>query len=206
MIVDAIKESRRIFQRMQSYAIYRIAETIRLLFFIALSILVFNFYPVTATMIILLALLNDIPILSIAYDNVIFSKKPEKWNLEPLLAVATVLGITGLVSSFTLYFIAVSTAVDYETLKTFMFLKLAVAGHLTVFVTRVRRHFWSVKPGRLLFWSAVGTKIAATIFAVLGVLMAPISVGCAGLIWLYCLVWFLISDYVKIKCYQSFKI
>ncbi len=206
VIIDAIKESRRIFQRMQSYAIYRIAETIRLLFFIALSILVFNFYPVTATMIILLALLNDIPILSIAYDNVVFSRRPEKWNLESLLAVATVLGITGLISSFTLYFIAVSMSVDHETLKTFMFLKLAVAGHLTIFVTRTRKHFWSVKPGRLLFWSAVGTKIAATIFAVMGVLMAPVSVEYAGLIWTYCLVWFLISDYVKIKCYQSFKI
>ena len=33
---------------MNSYAIYRIAETIRVLFFITLSIIIFNFYPVTA--------------------------------------------------------------------------------------------------------------------------------------------------------------
>ena len=59
MIVDAIKESRKIFQRMNSYAIYRIAETVRVLLFMTLSILVFNFYPVTAVMLVLLALLND---------------------------------------------------------------------------------------------------------------------------------------------------
>ncbi|MEJ2196616.1 MAG: plasma-membrane proton-efflux P-type ATPase, partial [Ignavibacteriaceae bacterium] len=58
-IIDALKESRKIFQRMKSYSIYRIAETVRVLFFIALSILAFNFYPVTAVMIVLLALLND---------------------------------------------------------------------------------------------------------------------------------------------------
>jgi H+-transporting ATPase len=70
VIIDAIKESRRIFQRMNSYAIYRIAETLRVLFFMTLAILVFNFYPLTAVMIVMLALLNDGAILSIAYDNV----------------------------------------------------------------------------------------------------------------------------------------
>ena len=64
VIIDAIKESRKIFQRMNSYAIYRIAETIRVLFFITLSILIFNIYPVTAVMIVLLALLNDVPIIA----------------------------------------------------------------------------------------------------------------------------------------------
>ena len=45
VIIDAIKESRKIFQRMNSYAIYRIAETLRVLFFMTLAILIFNFYP-----------------------------------------------------------------------------------------------------------------------------------------------------------------
>ncbi len=58
VIIDAVKESRKIFQRMNSYAIYRIAETIRVLLFMTLSILVFNFYPVTAIMIVLLALIK----------------------------------------------------------------------------------------------------------------------------------------------------
>ncbi len=78
VIIDAIKESRRIFQRMNSYAIYRIAETLRVLLFMTLAILVFNFYPVTAVMIVMLALLNDGAILSIAYDNVRYSRPSPK--------------------------------------------------------------------------------------------------------------------------------
>ena len=70
VIIDAIKESRKIFQRMNSYAMYRIAETLRVLLFMTLAILIFNFYPLTAMMIVMLALLNDGAILSIAYDNV----------------------------------------------------------------------------------------------------------------------------------------
>ena len=85
VIIDAIKESRKIFRRMTNYAIYRIAETIRLLLFLTLSIMVFNFYPVTALMIVLLAILNDGAILSIAYDNVHPSDRPETWNMRQVL-------------------------------------------------------------------------------------------------------------------------
>ncbi|MBN1389052.1 MAG: plasma-membrane proton-efflux P-type ATPase, partial [Candidatus Thermoplasmatota archaeon] len=81
VIIDAIDESRKIFQRMNNYAIYRITETIRILLFITLAIIVFDFYPITALMIVLLALLNDAPIMTIAYDNVRSSPKPERWNI-----------------------------------------------------------------------------------------------------------------------------
>jgi H+-transporting ATPase len=66
VIVGAVAESRKMFQRMNNYAIYRIAETIRVLLFMTPAILAFNFYPVTAIMIVLLAVLNDGAILSIA--------------------------------------------------------------------------------------------------------------------------------------------
>ncbi|MCA9237082.1 MAG: plasma-membrane proton-efflux P-type ATPase, partial [Planctomycetales bacterium] len=106
VIIDAIKESRKIFQRMNSYAIYRIAETIRVLFLMTLSIIVFNFYPVTAVMIVMLALLNDGAILSIAYDKVRYRDEPESWNMRLVLGIATVLGISGLFASFGLFYLA----------------------------------------------------------------------------------------------------
>ena len=80
---------------MNSYAIYRIAETLRVLLFMTLAILVFNFYPLTAVMIVMLALLNDGAILSIAYDNVLYKNQPEAWNMRVVLGVATVLGVVG---------------------------------------------------------------------------------------------------------------
>jgi H+-transporting ATPase len=160
IIIDAIKESRKIFQRMNSYAIYRIAETIRVLLFMTLSILIFNFYPVTAVMIVLLALLNDGPILAIAYDRTHYSDQPEAWNMPVVLGVATVLGLAGVFASFGLFYLAERIFhLDRDIIQTFMFLKLAVAGHLTIFLTRTRGPFWSIRPAPLLLWSAVGTKM-----------------------------------------------
>jgi H+-transporting ATPase len=105
VIIDAIKESRKIFQRMNSYAIYRIAETLRVLLFMTLAILIFNFYPLTAVMIVILALLNDGAILSIAYDNVIYKDEPEAWNMRVVLGIAAVLGVVGPVAAFGLFFL-----------------------------------------------------------------------------------------------------
>ena len=202
VIIDALKESRKIFQRMNSYAIYRIAETIRVLFFITLAIIVFNFYPVTAIMIVLLALFNDAPIMAIAYDNVRYSKEPEKWNMRIVLSMATFLGLIGVVSSFGIFYIGQQVLhLSKESVQTFIFLKLAVAGHLTIFLTRTRGPFWSIRPSATMFWAAVITKIIATLVAVYGWFITPISWELASFVWGYALIAFLITDFLKVKIY-----
>ena len=82
VIVDAIRLAREIFARMTSYATYRIAETIRVLFLVVLAVVVFNFFPVTAMMIVLLAILNDGAILTIAYDPSAARRSPPLGTCE----------------------------------------------------------------------------------------------------------------------------
>jgi len=205
VIIDAIKESRRIFQRMNSYAIYRIAETLRVLFFMTLAILVFNFYPLTAVMIVMLALLNDGAILSIAYDNVLYKDKPESWNMRLVLAISTVLGVIGVAAAFLLFYLGERVFhMDRLHIQTLMYLKLSIAGHLTIFLTRTRGPFWSIRPARILWIAVLGTQTIATLIAVYGVFMAPLGWKWAGLVWAYALVWALINDRVKLLAYRIF--
>ncbi len=205
VIIDAIKESRKIFQRMNSYSIYRIAETIRVLLFMTLSILVFNFYPVTAVMIVLLALLNDGAILSIAYDEVHYSNLPEAWNMPVVLGIATVLGIAGVLASFGLFYLGERVFyLNREIIQLLMYLKLSVAGHLTIFVTRTRGPFWSIRPARVLLAAVIGTQIIATLIAVYGFLMPAIGWGWALAVWGYALAWFFVNDRVKLAAYRIF--
>ena len=205
VIIDAIKESRRIFQRMNSYAIYRIAETLRVLFFMTLAILIFNFYPLTAVMIVMLALLNDGAILSIAYDNVKYKDKPEAWNMRMVLGISTVLGLIGVVSAFGLFYLGERVFhLDRAHIQTLMYLKLSVAGHLTIFLTRTRGPFWSHRPARILWVAVVGTQIVATLIAVYGLFMTPLGWGWAGFVWGYALLWFLVNDRIKLLAYRIF--
>ena len=205
VIIDAVKEGRKTFQRMNSYAMYRIAETIRVLLFMTLSILVFNFYPVTAVMIVLLALLNDGAILSIAYDRVHYSDQPEAWNMRVVLGIATVLGVTGVVASFGLFYVGERIFhLSPALIQSLMYLKLSVAGHLTIFITRTRGPFWSIRPAPILLGAVLGTQLLATLITVYGVFMAPIGWGWALLVWGYALAWFLVNDRVKLAAYRIF--
>jgi H+-transporting ATPase len=205
VIIDALQESRRIFHRMTSYATYRIAETIRVLLFMTLSILIFRFYPVTAIMIVLLALLNDGAILSIAYDAAPLSRKPVAWDMRLVLGLATILGLAGVVASFLLFYLAGSVfQLDRLTIQSLIYLKLSVAGHLTIFITRTKEPFWSHRPSNILLGAVLGTQILATLITVYGLFMTPIGWKWAGIVWAYALLWFLVNDRIKLAAVRVF--
>ena len=208
VIVDAIQEARRIFQRMESYVIYRITETIRILFFVELCILILGIYPITALMIVLLAILNDIPILAIAYDNVVESKSPVRWRMREILILSTALGLSGVVSSFIIFYISdVFLHLTIAELQSFVFLKLILAGHATIFVTRIRDRLWKKPyPSKWLFWGVMGTNIIGTVVAAEGIFMAPIGWDLALFMWLYAHVWMLINDEIKMLLLKRLKI
>ena len=203
VIIDAIKESRKIFQHMNSYATYRIAETIRVLLFMTLSILVLNFYPVTAVMIVLLALLNDGAILTIAYDRVHYSPSPEVWDMKSLLVVATVLGVIGVVASFGFFYLGERVFhLNRDMIQTLMYLKLSVAGQLTIFLTRTRSWFWTSRPATALILAVAFAQTIATLFSVFGWFMTPIGWRWALVVWGYAISWFLFNDVVKVGVYK----
>jgi H+-transporting ATPase len=203
-IVSAVEEARSIFERMNAYAIYRIVETIRIMIFMVLTMIVFNFYPITAVMIILLALLNDIPIMTIAKDNTWLDPAPVRWQMPRVLTIATVLGIIGVVETFGLLLIAREWMhLTVDQIQTFVFLKLAVAGHLTLFVARTRRPMWTRPyPAPLLLGAILGTQVIAAAIAAYGFLVTPIPWSYIGLIWAYCLAWVVVEDLAKLAVYR----
>ncbi|MDO6561824.1 plasma-membrane proton-efflux P-type ATPase [Amphritea sp. 1_MG-2023] len=199
VIQHAVEEARRIFERMTAYAIFRISETVRVLLFMTLSILVFDFYPVTAAMIVLLALLNDFPIMMIAYDNARPAPRPVRWDMRRVLILSSVLGSLGVISSFGMFWIAESIwELPRPTIQTLIFLKLLVAGHLTIYLTRNDGHFWDRPlPSLKLFITTEFTQVAGTFAAVYGWFVEPIGWSLALLVWGYALVWFVINNMLK---------
>jgi H+-transporting ATPase len=150
-------------------------------------------------------LLNDGAILSIAYDNVHYKDKPEAWNMHMVLGVATVLGIIGVVAAFGLFYLGERVFhLDRAHIQTLMYLKLSVAGHLTIFLTRTRGPFWTIRPARVLWAAVLGTQLVATLIAVYGLFMTPLGWGWALFVWGYALAWFLLNDRVKLLAYRVF--
>jgi len=206
VINDAIKQARITFERMKSYSIFRIAETIRIILFMTMAIVVFNFYPITALMIIVLALLNDIPILAIASDNTRVDSNPVRWNMPEILVVSSVLGISGVISSFLLFYILMQMELSVDLIQSLFFAKLVVAGHGTIYNTRTDGWFWKKPyPSWLLFNATFLTRVLGTLIAVYGIFITPIGWEYAMWMWLYALSWFVFNDVVKIVTYKLLR-
>ena len=188
---------------MNSYAIYRVAETLRVLLFVTLAILIFNFFPVTAIMIVVLALLNDGSILSIAYDKVHYKDQPEAWNMRLVIGMATVLGAVGPVAAFGLFFLGDRVYhLGHPQLQTLMYLMLSVAGSMTIYLTRTRGPFWSIRPARILVLAVTGAELIATGLALSGILVPRLGWNWVLFVWGYAIIWFLITDRIKLAAYK----
>ena len=208
VIVDAIEQARITFERMKSYTIFRIAETIRIIVFMTLAIVFFEFYPITALMIIILALLNDIPILAIASDNTKVNAKPVRWDMKEMLVLSSWLGMAGVLSSFLLFWYAIKMLnLPLEFVQSLFFAKLVVAGHGTIYNTRTDDwYFKRPFPSWTLFIATFSSRVVGTIVAVYGFgLIEPIGWEWAGYMWAYALVWFHFNDAVKIGVLRFYR-
>jgi H+-transporting ATPase len=204
VIIHAVEQARQIFERMNTYAVYRITETIRIMFFVALAMAVFNFYPISTILIILLALLNDLPILTIAYDRTWLDPQPVRWDMRRVLTVSTVMGLIGVLETFLLLVIAkYALGLSGGQMQSFIYLKLAVAGHFTLFVVRTKGHFWRRPfPAPVLLLAVLTTQAAAALIVGFGIIVDGIPWSLVGLVWAYCLVWVFIEDWAKIQVYH----
>jgi H+-transporting ATPase len=207
VIIHAIEEARRIFERMNSYAIYRVTETIRIMVFVVLTIVLYSFYPITTVLIILLALLNDLPIMTIAYDNTWLSPVPARWKMRRVLTVASTLGLIGVAETFGLLVIAMHFfGLTTAQLQSLIFLKLAVAGHLTLMVARTKRRFFQPPyPSLILLAAVLGTQTVAAMIVGFGLLVTQVPWIYVGLVWVYALLWILVEDEAKLLVYRHLE-
>ena len=214
VICHAIAESRKTFGRMKSYMLYRMAETFRLLLFLLLSMLVFQEHPLTAIMVILIALLNDIPIMMIAYDKMRVHSHPVTWNIRELLVVSIGFSIVGVVSTFLLFwigrafwFVNVSDPhLQFGYLQTLAFMGILCGGNLTIYLTRNIGPLWQRPFPEWKFLASTIISLAiGTLISVYG-LSSGDFVGLGwhyvGLAWAYILVWFVITIFVKDLLYK----
>ncbi|TRU37758.1 MAG: plasma-membrane proton-efflux P-type ATPase [Microcystis aeruginosa Ma_MB_F_20061100_S20] len=206
VIVDAIKLSRQIFERMTSYVLYRIIATIQILVFTTLAILFFNSYPITAIMIVFLAILNDGAIMTIAYDNAKISKVPQAWDMPKVLTIASVLGVVNVIATFLLYYLAGRVwQMTADQVQTYIFLNIALLGMMTLYSVRAKGPFWSLAPAKPLAIATGISVIISSLISLFGILIAPIGFEGVAKSWLYALVWLLIIDRVKLALYSIFN-
>ncbi|HEX5000672.1 MAG TPA: plasma-membrane proton-efflux P-type ATPase [Terriglobia bacterium] len=207
VIIDGIAEARRIFERMMSYVLYRIAMTIDLMVFVVSASVLYGFFPLTPIMIIALALLDDVPIMTIAFDNARAPARPTRWRMDRVLVISSILGLVAAIESFGLLYVGDTIfQLSGPWLQTMMFLQLVVGGHLMLFLTRTTGPFWKAPhPDRRLFLAIVATQVVAALMCGLGLLVPALPWRYVGWVWLYDLAWMVALDVVKLGLYRALR-
>jgi H+-transporting ATPase len=118
-----------------------------------------------------------------------------------------VLGVLGLIASFLLFWIAERyLELPRPTIQTLIFLKLLVAGHFTIYLTRTESFFWRRPwPSWRLIVACESTQLLGTLASVYGWFVEPIGWRYALLVWGYALAWVLINDLVKVWTYKTMR-
>ncbi len=204
-LVDAIKEARKGFKRIENYVIYRIAENIRFPFFVALTLFLFDI-KLSPIFMLMLTILNDIPIISIAFDKVEYSKEPNKFKLKRILIIALILGIVGVINSL-FYFAIIKKYVLLSLLEAFLFLQLLLSGHFLLFVVRSGERFWFQDPPKgILLIATVSTQLIGTLiilFLILEYYKAnPILLLLVLFTWIYAFLWMNVTDFIKVLLFR----
>lgn len=215
-IINAIRVSRQIFERIESYIHYRIAMTLDIMVVVVASIVLFDFQPLTGVMIVALALLDDIPIMTIAYDNAPVAPRPLRWDMHRIFIFASLMGLFSIAESFGLLLIGMRWVLDDQLqsiipldpaqLATLVFLQLAIGGHLLLFSVRTKQSFFLPPyPSGRLFWAIAATQVVAVLLCLFGVGVEALPGAAIVGLWLYCLIWLLVLDVVKIIYWRAVR-
>lgn len=206
VINTAIQEARRIFQRITSYTIYRVALTINIMFLVVLASIFLDFAPLTAIMIVVISLLDDVPIMTIAYDNTSIGKTPIRWNMKKIVLVSTFLGFFSLIQSFGMLIWAYYAATHNHMLgidsthivTSIVFVQLVTGGHLLVLVARARTWFFLRPfPAWQLWVTLLAMATIGVLLAGFGWFIPKVPWPVIGIVLAYNLVWVFIMNLVK---------
>jgi len=233
-IVTAMVVSRKIFTRMKNFVIYRVACTEQLLFFFLISCLAFNprdyapkdspdyneddwpeYFSLPVIALVTICILNDGTIISVAYDNVEASLKPEAWDLKVMYWIASVIGLVALASSILLLDLGLKSAKGgdnglcvfgvkaqtFPEIQTMMYLKISLSDYCSVFNSRTKGWCWSRAPSLVVVFAAVLAVTAATFFSAywpFGSGMKGMDWDVIALVWVYVLLWSLVQDAAKV--------
>ncbi|KAF9570892.1 hypothetical protein EC968_001201 [Mortierella alpina] len=202
-IVDGLMTSRAIFQRMRSYALYRITSTVHFLMFFFVITMVYQWH-MKPILLILICILNDAATLVISVDNAKISALPDKWRIGQLIFLSVVLGALLTALSFAHFFIARDVFnVNEHQLEAIMYLHISSAPHFVIFSTRLSGYFWENMPSPIFFIAVMGTQVFAMLICVYGVIVGD----AIGWVWGIAvigisLVYFILLDFVKVYIFK----
>lgn len=205
-ILMVIDSGHRVYQRMMTWVITKLARTAQLSLLLTFGYLSARFFPVSLSLIVLIVILNDCVTLTLGTDNVKVIRRPETWNILKLTKLSSILTVSWLILGFGMFaFLMTMSNLNHGQISTILFCYLIYSAMGTILLSRTRDQMWSLAPSKIVSYVVLANVVVATLIGSFGFVTDPVPVSYLGLTLVLCLVFTLLNDYLKRMFYQSSK-
>jgi H+-transporting ATPase len=174
-IINVVSGGRRVYRRMLTWTITKIARTVELAALLTVGYIATGIFVVPLFLIVLIVVLNDLVTLTLGTDRAWVSPVPERWNVREIAKIAGILAAGWLVLAFSILWTCLNVLqLPIPQIQTLMFVYLIYSAQATIYMTRVRDHFWSFAPSRYVVAATIGDVIAVSGLAFWGIMMAAV--------------------------------
>ncbi len=206
-LLSAVEVGRRIYQRLLTYTLNKIIKTFQVALFLTVGLLLSGVFVTTPRHILLLLFANDFVTMSLATDQVSFSRTPDHWQIRSLTAGGLGLALAWLVFSFAVFSFGRDVLrLELPQLQTLVFLLLVFSGQATVYLVRERGHMWDSVPGRWLVVSSITDMIVVSVLATCGILMSAIAVSLVVGLLTAVAMYMLVLDSFKVFLFRRLQV
>ncbi len=205
-IVNAVKESRSIFERMISYTLNKVTRIFQIAFFLSIAFIILRFLPIKAVQLILMIFLNDIGSIALSTDKESYSKKPDSWDIKAIFYASILFGIMVIFEvSILAYFGLFYFHLNHASFETFLFVAFMFSIEALLLSIRSRKRFFHSRPSIPVLLQIILAITITAIIAYFGVLMSSINPYYILFIGVVAVLFLVITDYIKVFAYKKDK-
>jgi|YelNatPaOPRAMG01_1025707.scaffolds.fasta_scaffold23440_1 H+-transporting ATPase len=202
-ITKVIDAGHRVYRRMMTWTITKLARTAELAALLTFGYIVTGFFPVSLSLIVFIVVMNDVVTLTLGTDKAWPTRVPEKWNMPQLAKISAIFTIGWLVLGFGLLWFYVKVQnLSAAQISSLMFLCLIYSAMATIVMTRTRDPFWSFAPSNWVGGMVAINIVAATLMAAFGWAMTAVSLQHIIVLLIITILVMLILDGLKVWYYR----
>lgn len=174
-IVKILDAGHRVYQRMTTWSLTKLARTAELTMLLTFGYLFFGYIPMALNAMVIYTIMNNMVTMMIGTDRTHITYKPENWNMARLAKIAfslasgwTIIGILAVAYLNT-------HGWNHGTISTMVYVYLVLSAMFLILITRTKRYFWQDYPSKAVGLTQLGDIILTVILAILGIAMDKIS-------------------------------
>lgn len=185
-IVKILDAGHRVYQRMTTWSLTKLARTAQLTMLLTFGYLFFDYIPMALNAMVIYTIMNNMVTMMIGTDRTHITYQPENWNMAKLAKIAF-----SLASGWTIVGIIAIAYLNthgwsHGTISTMVYVYLVLSAMFIILITRTKRYFWQDYPSKAVGLTQLGDIILTIILAIFGIAMTKIS-------WLNLLLVFIVA-------------